>query len=94
MNGQRTETPAEVDQIVGRNVLIAEYDQFIVDEGRFDRAELAVRQRLCKIDTADLRTELYTGSGGSDARNFRNERTACQGRNEGLVHARVLRASQ
>ncbi len=38
------EAPAERHQIVGRDVLIAEDDQFVLDQRSLDRIELLVRQ--------------------------------------------------
>jgi hypothetical protein len=58
MNGQFTEAPAEIHQIVGRDLLIGEDDQFVLDQCVLDYMEYLVLKRLTKIDAADLGAQI------------------------------------
>ena len=67
MHGEFVEAAAEIHQVVGRDVLVAEDDQLVLDQRGLDRLELFVRQLAAKIDAADLGAEMDADLGHGDA---------------------------
>src|SRR6185369_16350360 len=57
MNVQRPELPGKVTLLFRQQRLIAEQQQFVLQQGGADRFNRALRLRLGKIDAADLGDE-------------------------------------
>src|SRR6266545_1892115 len=89
MDGQLAEPAAEIHQIVGRDLLIAENDQLVLDQGVPDHPEHLVRQWRTKVDAADLGAQIGADPGHGDAGAFNGEGPGLPG-GDGLVHLMVL----
>src|SRR5258705_11974731 len=89
MNGQLTEPLAEIHQIIGRDLLIAENDQFVLDKSLLDCSEYLLLERLTKIDAADLGAQIDPDAVHSNAAAFHVDRSALPVIH-GFVHTTVL----
>ena len=58
MGAERAKIAAEPDLIVEADLLIAEKDHLVLDEGLVQLLDLIVRQRLGQIDIADFRADM------------------------------------
>ncbi len=58
MHRQLAEPAAEIHQVVRADVLIAEDDQLVLDQGVLDRPERLVRERLAQVDAGDLGAQI------------------------------------
>ena len=90
MHGQLAEAPAEVHQRLGCDVLIAQDDYFVLDQGGFDRLELRFRERPAKVDTGNLRSQIDPDAPHGDGCTLRDDRP-CHARIDALVHGTILR---
>src|SRR3979411_1432202 len=89
MNGQFTKASAEIHQIVGRDLLIGENDQFVIDQCVLDCMEYLVLKRLTKIDAADLSAQIDPNAVHGNAAAYRGDWSALPGI-DGFVHMTVL----
>src|SRR5262249_16575336 len=89
MNRQLTKSSAKLDQIFGRDILVAEDDQLVLDQRVVERLELLVRQRPAKINAADLRAQMDADFRHGDAGRLRADRLALV-EFEWLVHGAIL----
>jgi len=48
---QRTETAAEADLLLGRDALVAEYHDVMIEVGAMDALEIFVGKRLAQVET-------------------------------------------
>src|SRR5262249_56340502 len=76
MNRQLTKSSAKLDQIFGRDILVAEDDQLVLDQRVVERLELLVRQRPAKINATDLRAQMDADFRHGDAGRLRADRLA------------------
>ncbi len=76
MDGQFAEPAAEVHQILGADVLIAEDDQLVLDQGVLDHRERLLRERTAQIDAADLGAEMDADPPNRKARTSGHDRPA------------------
>src|SRR5262245_66161864 len=89
MNRQLTKSSAKLDQIFGRDILVAEDDQLVLDQRVVERLELLVRQRPAKINAADLRAQMDADFRHGDAGRLRADRLVLV-EFEWLVHGAIL----
>src|SRR5262245_30192709 len=79
MNSQFAEPPAEIDQIIGCDFLIAKDYQLVLDQRVLNSLERLICQRLAKVDTADLGTKMDSDTSHSDAVAFDGDRPTMPG---------------
>ena len=57
VNLQRAETAAEGDLLLGRDALVTEHQQSVIEMGTMDTSEIDVVQRLGQVQTDDFRPQ-------------------------------------
>src|SRR5262249_21814745 len=76
---QFAEPSAEIDQIVGRDVLIAKDEELVLDQRVKDHIEGLVGEALAKVDAPDLGAEISPHAGYGDAVLFHGNGSAPPG---------------
>ena len=85
MHGELAEAAAEVDQLLRGDVLVAEYQQFVLDQRILDRVALLVRHRLAQVDTGDLGAEMGADPRDRDAGLLRDDGATLEAA-DGFIH--------